>query len=360
MQFQFKKIRKKQLKTLAWEWQCHPANAGQVLTKYSIVGLLHRATEICLTKPDLIPNGFRRSGICPFNPSAPNKDKLLPATIFEVSPENPSPLVDKPSIDSPSPLVDTHSTDIPSPLADAPSTDIPTSLVDNSCSNLYTEVEKDRSTSHGSVNTVMLPASPLQVDVDSERMTDSPDPDIVETQKNESFSFQWTLSFDTQDSTQPDAVNTFTMTSDDSHDDLTSFEMPSPATHTNVQMPSSSHLTSTPIEAVKKTYWSGQTKLCPTCSKIIPLSVFSIHARTCSHKIEVSPATIAPASAPETPPHKLDTVPKFTLDERLIQLNKFEVLMLNPAQVKEFNENLQKKQVVHDEPLFNRWLNQNH
>ena len=68
---------------MAWEWQCDPSNAGQVLSKYSIVGLLHKATEICLNKPDLLSNGFRRSGICPFNPRAPDRDKLLPATIFE-------------------------------------------------------------------------------------------------------------------------------------------------------------------------------------------------------------------------------------------------------------------------------------
>ena len=68
---------------MAWEWQCNPSNAGQVLTKYSIEGLLQKATEICLSKPDLIPNGFRRSGICPFDPRVPDRDKLLPATIFE-------------------------------------------------------------------------------------------------------------------------------------------------------------------------------------------------------------------------------------------------------------------------------------
>ena len=39
---------KKQLKKLAWDWQCTPSNAGNTLNKYSIVALLHQATELCL------------------------------------------------------------------------------------------------------------------------------------------------------------------------------------------------------------------------------------------------------------------------------------------------------------------------
>ena len=74
---------KKHVKRLAWEWQCNPLNAGQFLTKYSVIFILQKATEICLANKDLIPNGFGRSGIFPFNPDAPNRDKLLPATIFE-------------------------------------------------------------------------------------------------------------------------------------------------------------------------------------------------------------------------------------------------------------------------------------
>ena len=34
---------KKQLKKLAWDWQCSPSNCGQSLNKYSIVALLHQA-----------------------------------------------------------------------------------------------------------------------------------------------------------------------------------------------------------------------------------------------------------------------------------------------------------------------------
>ena len=55
----------------------------------------------------------------------------------------------------------------------------------------------------------------------------------------------------------------------------------------------------------------------------------------------------------------LKTVPEFSIDERIIQLNKFEVLMLTPLQVKEFNEVFVQKDVVYAEPLFNSWLHLN-
>ena len=40
-----------------WDWQCTPANVGVTLNKYSIVALLHKTTELCLAKPELIDNG---------------------------------------------------------------------------------------------------------------------------------------------------------------------------------------------------------------------------------------------------------------------------------------------------------------
>ena len=44
--------------------------------------VLYDATEDCLTNTTLIPNGFRRSGIFPWNPSAPDRTKLLPSSIY--------------------------------------------------------------------------------------------------------------------------------------------------------------------------------------------------------------------------------------------------------------------------------------
>ena len=73
---------KADLKSLIWCWQCDKQNAGQALNKYTVVVLLHQATENCLAKQGIISNGFRRAGLYPWDPSAPDVSKLLPGTIF--------------------------------------------------------------------------------------------------------------------------------------------------------------------------------------------------------------------------------------------------------------------------------------
>ena len=88
---------KKEMKKLLWAWQSSPANVGFSINKYSLIGLLYQGTENCLSRPDLIGNGFRRAGIHPWNKAAPDKAKLLPGTLFEaettIVPET-VPLVD--------------------------------------------------------------------------------------------------------------------------------------------------------------------------------------------------------------------------------------------------------------------------
>ena len=85
------------MKKLLWAWQSSPANVGFSLNKYSLIGLLYQGTENCLSRPDLISNGFCRAGIHPWNKAAPDKAKLLPGTVFEaettIVPET-VPLVD--------------------------------------------------------------------------------------------------------------------------------------------------------------------------------------------------------------------------------------------------------------------------
>ena len=53
---------------------------------------------------------------------------------------------------------------------------------------------------------------------------------------------------------------------------------------------------------------------------------------------------------------ELKTMPKFSTDERIIHLNKFEVLMLTPNQLEEFRENFSKRRFKIDEPMFQSWL----
>ena len=49
-------------------------------------------------------------------------------------------------------------------------------------------------------------------------------------------------------------------------------------------------------------------------------------------------------------------ISKFSLDDRITQLNKFEVLLLTLIQVKEFNEVFSAKKLDVKEPLFHSWL----
>ena len=73
---------KAELKKLIWNWQCDTVNAGQSLNKYTVVVLLHQATENCLSKPGIIQHGFARAGLVPWNQDSPDITKLLPGTIF--------------------------------------------------------------------------------------------------------------------------------------------------------------------------------------------------------------------------------------------------------------------------------------
>ena len=126
---------------------------------------------------------------------------------------------------------------------------------------------------------------------------------------------------------------------------LNSFGMSSPSPSLDNTPLASTHMPS--VE--KQPYWIGQTQKCPSCSKIIPANVMSIHVAMCSPPVLENNAAAGPIN-------NLKTVPEFSIDERIIQLNKFEVLMLTPIQMKEFNELFVQKDVVHAEPLFNSWL----
>ena len=90
---------------------------------------------------------------------------------------------------------------------------------------------------------------------------------------------------------------------------------------------------------------------------------YDIHTSTC--KPVGTPPTSYPA-APTTPLPKptqskpaeatLVTVQEFTLDDRIIQLQKYEVLMLTPSQVLEFNSLFSAKKFDIGEPLYHCWL----
>ena len=83
---------KKELKKLAWMWQTNPANTGQVLNKYSVIGVLHTAVENCLDRTNLIQSGFKRAGIYPWDTSAPDRSKLNPSKVYTAPTDSPQPI----------------------------------------------------------------------------------------------------------------------------------------------------------------------------------------------------------------------------------------------------------------------------
>ena len=53
---------------------------------------------------------------------------------------------------------------------------------------------------------------------------------------------------------------------------------------------------------------------------------------------------------------ELKTMEKFSTSDRLVHLNKYEVLMLTPSQVEEFRDNFEKRNFKIQEPLFQSWF----
>ena len=91
---------KRELKKLAWSWQTNPTNTGQALSKYSVIGVLHSAVENCLNKENCVESGFKRAGLFPWNPNAPDRSTLNPSKVYAVP-------VSAPDIQSPPQEADT-------------------------------------------------------------------------------------------------------------------------------------------------------------------------------------------------------------------------------------------------------------
>ena len=67
-------------------------------------------------------------------------------------------------------------------------------------------------------------------------------------------------------------------------------------------------------------------------------------------QIEVSvPARLQPIQS-------LKSVSQLSVDEWIVQLHKFEVVMLTPNQIQEFNAAFEAKTLEHESPLFKSWL----
>ena len=67
-------------------WHREVTNIGSNLCKYSIMKLVYDVTEEILThKPELIQKGFRKAGIVPWNPQAPDRARMVPSNVYDVN-----------------------------------------------------------------------------------------------------------------------------------------------------------------------------------------------------------------------------------------------------------------------------------
>ena len=282
---------KKQLKKLAWDWQSAPSNAGNTLNKYSIVALLHQATELCLEKPGIISNGFRRAGISPWDPSAPDISKLLPGTVFQ---STTSQLQSSPQHPPQPELVQSYQQLSPvkqqfDPLAQP-----------------------------------CLPQSPQQVD--------------------------------SEKSLQPPRTPKLQSTPMKVRQQLSSTESPFPrGSH------QSSLELSSPQESLQNTskttpYWTGNTQVCSGCDRRILSKFYDIHISSCMPVVATPEPITNPVEPANNPRPALATIQEFSMDDRLTQLQKYEVLMLSPNQVKEFTALFEARQFNIPEPLYHCWL----
>ena len=107
------------------------------------------------------------------------------------------------------------------------------------------------------------------------------------------------------------------------------------------------------MESTPKPYWQGKTQTCLNCNRRILQRFFDNHQLSCQ-VVVASPAVGESSQSKQGT--KLDTIPEFSLDDRTTHLNKFEVLLLNPTQVQEFNKLFSAKKFDVSEPLFHSWL----
>ena len=303
---------KKTLKKFAWRWQTDPKNTGQVLTKYSVIGLLQEVTEHCLAKPSLIQNGFKRAGLFPWNKAAPDRSKLLPGIVFarEHDQEN-TDISDQQNNVASEQLSNTTKTQNVS--SDFPPSDI-SSVVSHPVHVEESEIEL-----------VSMP---------------SPSPLLDTSSVSINSADQSPVSYFDQSNTVPTLMDNTLSES--------SFQPQSNSTFNDSLEP---------------------TFKCLTCDRVILQKFRDTHIRNCSPPSFTGDSVPGPSSAqspsvivPQTNKEKQSTKPKVTtvlpssLDEKKTMLTKFEVLLLNPSQVAEFNFLYEQKSWVQDQPIFSSWL----
>ena len=275
-----------------------------------MIGLLQEVTEKCLSKPCLLQNGFKRAGIFPWNKAAPDRSKLLPGTVFASSNDSQG------AITLPVTSSDDSSLDITfdiQPLADSSHIEQPV---------LNTDVDPSE--------------SPLNLNI----QTDS-QPQVLESLASTELAGQ-------HDSYLMSSMD-LSLTNNPVIDDTSSESMFQPISSSTFNV--GSELQS--------------TFQCSSCNRVILEKFRAIHLVNCSPPDVQFESAAGPSLDPPIPvsrsentppPRKVTTVQFSSLDEKKTRLTKFEVLLLTPTQVAEFNSLFEDKSWVQEEPLFSSWL----
>ena len=337
---------KKTLKNMAWAWQTDPKNTGQFLNKYSVVVLLKEATEVCLTKPGLVENGFKRAGLFPWDKSAPDVSKLLPGTVFNSTqtkstinstPTNSNPINLIPIMPTLTNCTPTNST----PISYTPTNSFPTNSTP-SISTQPTSVSNDTSPSDFDTS----------LDLDFIHSSSQDNANQICSTPNKTL----------HDSIIANNIHT-------SDNELVQ-EIPTNQISDIEDTPNDSTFPEVTPSIINAGFPLPKTFKCGACNRIILERFRCIHLSSClavndlsqiapDPVIEFSPGPSSESEKENSPAltlSKLSTVPVYSHEERVTMLNKFEVLLLTHQQVAEFKSKYSTRSLVHEEPLFSAWL----
>ena len=357
---------KKKLSQLAHFWHAVPQNAGQTLSKYSVMRILYQATEDCLAIPNLVANGFRRSGLFPWDPSAPDRAKLEPGKIYAANqtPEMRQRTNDRGDTATTSMVTEEGGSSAPPLLVTEHRENSIHRTVDMNMSLPTFDQTSDTSmlvpavcSSSSQENDIILPSVPM-----------AEDSYMPETNYDDANSSHALMIYGHGGSTSPSFVVTEESSSDYPAGPSRSIDHVKAMDMTGFNPPLSSSFEEE--TDTNQPHWYGDTQVCKFCNRRILAQFFEIHYENCSVTVqakEVAPLAdnILEKSAEQGEVEndsksevKLSTLPVFSLDDRKEHLEKFEVLLLKKVQVKEFEEQFLKKQfnTVKD-PLYRAWLN---
>jgi hypothetical protein len=350
---------------LVWTWQCDKINAGQSLNKYTVVVLLHQATENCLNKTGVIENGFGRAGLVPWNKDALDTTKLLPGTIFADS----SSCSDQDQDFQTNSGVMVSSGGFTSSLSPGAS---------------QVQSASVGSSDHGQ-DGLLLTNTPVRLVGSPDLGFSHPTTSQIELEHNLSGVIEFTQ----------DASSSST-----GIDELLSVGNSIDFSDNSGGLDS----TNSQDQQEVPTQDVGSTSMkCPQCSRGIPLRVFDIHKSMCSstpgfgiiipttQSVTNNDSSSTPGSGivipttqsvtnndssstpwsgiivpttqnvtnnglPKDPIPEIKTVPDFSLKDRGRQLQKFEMLLLSEETIDEFNQLFSERNLDAQEPLFQSWL----